>query len=275
MRSFDQAPAPDYWSEVELRASASAGAARRERASGLAVLIVAALLAVLAISAALVVVSGLLKLPAVLPLPSPSGSPTSPVASPSADASPVPSPTPDPNAPLGRFTDPLHDPATGDLPLNPDIAATAIRLRDGNLVFSVLFAEAFPVGDASISIVIADPDTVPPDGPPSGSRAPYCSAYEGPFVIWYEPPRTGSGARLSYHDWDKQTAEVVDSLQANATGRTVEITVPAAWVAEIRALDPDHPRLSFSMYATPRPGSVTYDYFPQDGYTLGCQTVDL
>ena len=76
MRIFDQAPTPDYWSVVELRASAaSAGAARRNRDSRPALLLVAALLAILVISAAVVVGSGLVKLPVLLPLPSPSGSP--------------------------------------------------------------------------------------------------------------------------------------------------------------------------------------------------------
>ena len=60
MRVFDQAPAPDYWNEVELRASTGAmGAARTDRSSRPMLLLVAAALLALAIGGAVLVLSGI------------------------------------------------------------------------------------------------------------------------------------------------------------------------------------------------------------------------
>jgi hypothetical protein len=72
MRALDQLRAPDYWSEVELRASAAPDATRPDRGPRRTRLLVAALLAILAVSTAVAVGSGLIKLPVILPAPSPS-----------------------------------------------------------------------------------------------------------------------------------------------------------------------------------------------------------
>jgi len=85
MRIYDQAQVPDYWSEVQLRASTTSDAARPDRGPRRALLLAAALLTMLAILAAVAVGSGLVKLPPIVPVPSPSPSPS---ASPSAQATP-------------------------------------------------------------------------------------------------------------------------------------------------------------------------------------------
>jgi dipeptidyl aminopeptidase/acylaminoacyl peptidase len=85
MRVYDQAPAPDYWSEVRLRASAAGGSAVPDRSTRPMLLLAAALLAIVAISAAVAIGSGVIELPrfVVPPVPSPSA----PEPSPSAEAS--------------------------------------------------------------------------------------------------------------------------------------------------------------------------------------------
>ncbi len=81
MRIYDQAPAPDYWSEVELRASTRPEATPPHRLGRPALLLVAAVLGIVAISAAVVVGSGVVD-------PWPVESPT-----PSAVESPAPTTT--------------------------------------------------------------------------------------------------------------------------------------------------------------------------------------
>jgi hypothetical protein len=86
MRIFDQAPAPDYWGEVETRASTVSAAAPPDRSARSARLLVAALLAILTISAAIAVGSGAIELP--WPVESTIPSPSAPPPSTSAPASP-------------------------------------------------------------------------------------------------------------------------------------------------------------------------------------------
>jgi hypothetical protein len=76
MRTYDQAPAPDYWSEVQLRASSAPGDARPERSARPALLLVAALLLLLTISAAVAVGSGVVELPWFDESPTPSTEPS-------------------------------------------------------------------------------------------------------------------------------------------------------------------------------------------------------
>lgn len=72
MRIYDQAPAPDYWSEVELRASTVSAAEPPHRSAWSALLLVAALLTILMISAAVAIGSGVIELPWVVESPTPS-----------------------------------------------------------------------------------------------------------------------------------------------------------------------------------------------------------
>lgn len=62
MRIYDQAPAPDYWSEVELRASTMSATAPHRSARS-ALLLVAALLLALAVGGAVVALSGIVHAP--------------------------------------------------------------------------------------------------------------------------------------------------------------------------------------------------------------------
>ena len=80
MRIYDAAPAPDYWSEIELRASAAPKAVRPNRRTERALLLAAALLLVLTISAAVAVGSDVVELPWLdeSPTPSVSAIPISP-----------------------------------------------------------------------------------------------------------------------------------------------------------------------------------------------------
>jgi hypothetical protein len=72
MRTFDQARAPDYWSEVELRAATATPAARPDRGTRRVLILVTAVL-VLTISAAVAVGSGAVDLwPVESPTPNPS-----------------------------------------------------------------------------------------------------------------------------------------------------------------------------------------------------------
>jgi hypothetical protein len=106
---------------------------------------------------------------------------------------------------------------------------------------------------------------VPPNGPPPGSLAPYCSVYGGPILIW----SVGNGpADLVYHDWEAETADVVDSVETQIDGRRVQITIPASWVAEIRTLAPTDPRLSFSINAARDPIDGSFNYFPDANDSL-------
>ena len=77
MRIYDQAPAPDYWNEVELRASARSEetAVRARSARTLLLLAAAAMLLALAVGGAALVMSGILEPPAL-----PAGSTTTQLA---------------------------------------------------------------------------------------------------------------------------------------------------------------------------------------------------
>lgn len=90
MRIYDQAPAPDYWSEVETRAATVSAAAPPDRSARSARLLVAVLLTILTISAAIAVGSGTIELPWPVesPIPSPSAAPPSPSAPASPSARP-------------------------------------------------------------------------------------------------------------------------------------------------------------------------------------------
>lgn len=73
MRVYDLAPAPYYWREVELRASAAPEATRPDRGGPRALILAAGLLVVLVISAAVAVGSGIVDfLPDETPTPAPS-----------------------------------------------------------------------------------------------------------------------------------------------------------------------------------------------------------
>lgn len=72
MRIYDQAPAPDYWSEVELRAATVSAAAPPDRSARSALLLVAALLTILVISATVAIGSGVIELPWPVESPTPS-----------------------------------------------------------------------------------------------------------------------------------------------------------------------------------------------------------
>ena len=171
---------------------------------------------------------------------------------------------------VGRFSDRNDDPRVGLYPPDPDLLTAAVRFADGDLVFSMRYAEDFPT-EGSVSIVIADPDTVPPDGPASGSSAPYCSPYEGPIQVWYRADE--ATADLAWHDWPSDTVRAPVAIDAAVNGREVTITIPAEWVVEIRALDPTDPRLSFSIQSSLDREQTSWDNFPDRD--LECSTVDL
>jgi hypothetical protein len=226
----------------------------------------------LAIAAALVIAVVMYNL--VLPGPSnvagPSLSPQPASPGPSPRESAGPTAAPDPDRLLGWFSDRNDDPRSVPYPPNPDLVSVAIRFLDGDLVFSMRFAQAFPARGHTY-IVIADPDTLPPHGPAPGAVAPYCSAYEGLFVVWFDVAT--STARLISRDVEADTESARVPIEAIVDGRDVVITVPATWVAEIRALAPDDPLLAFSIAAILDPETTGWDDFPDTA--LECATLDL
>ena len=118
MRIYDQAPAPDYWSEVELRASSgSVETALPARSAGPSQLMAAALLLALAVGGAALALSGIAD-PPVPPVPVPS-------------VPPVPSLPPVPLLPPDSSELKLAYGLDGDIYLADPDGANPVRIADG------------------------------------------------------------------------------------------------------------------------------------------------
>ena len=180
---------------------------------------------------------------------------------------------------LARLTDPGGDIVVGSDGDGrvPDLRTVSIDTMDGELVFHLEFARAWADDPlASVSIVIADPDTVPPNGPRPGSRAPYCSEFEGPYAIAVHD----GAASLHRQDWETDLEEDVGTLPATIDGRQIRIAIPPDRVAEIVGLASGPPRLSFSISTSrDEENGEGYDLFPDGPFgtnnSHSCQTVEL
>jgi hypothetical protein len=235
MQVFDQAPAPDYWSEAELRASAAPQAARPGRSARPALLLAAALLVILTISAAVAVGSGVVDLwPVESPIPSAAESPAPTTAgsqAPTAWIERMPGPRGGSPGEYGTTV------APGSTRGMHSVISYGSEFRQTQLIFAVE-DECFGPGRDPVSVTVA------------GLNGLYLEPYKGPSMTFLTPrggERTGAyalpidGRTLCvYLTWDPATTpeelagarQVVESIRGRLAGEhgiQINFTTTGGW----------------------------------------------
>jgi hypothetical protein len=236
MRIYDQAPAPDYWSEAELRASAIP---QPERSARPTLILVGALLAILLISAAIAVGSGVIELPSLDESPSPSA-----VASIAPTSSPEPSAaTPAPLGLPGAGVSPAGEYGWTGAPGSQGWMHSVVSEGDGFRQTQIIFAMAdgcFTSGDGPEPLEV----TV------AGVEGLYVEPYRDLSLMFYlyNGGETIGGYALPidgrilcvYLAWDTTTTqaeleslrEIVETVRGHAfgpNGLRITFTLPAGW----------------------------------------------
>lgn len=244
MRIYDQARAPDYWTEVELRAATPPQTARPDRGARRALLLVGVVLAMLTVSAAVAVGSGVVEIPWLIESPTPStqehASPTPGSLEPTASLLPVGMPGPSADragvygwaARLG-YSRGMHLVVDAGSPYDDEFRQTQINFA----VENDCFAEG--VGPEPVRVTVA------------GLNGLYLEPYEDASLQFFGGPRDGTttgayalaiGDRTLcvYLTWDAATTpdeleaarQVVESIRAQPfaeDGIRINFTLPAGW----------------------------------------------